>query len=126
MSKNSLDVVRETVRKDGFFEVVVASVSDWDEALDRRDAAVFDKAWSSAFEKLKALEYSSAEDEVAVNEIREFVFKKVHSLTASSDIASYISDDMGLVADSYLKSCDIEWVKNYLRFIAEGGFLVSV
>lgn len=122
MSKNSLDVVRETVRKDGFFEVVVASVSDWDEALDRRDGAVFDKAWSSAFEKLKALEYLSAEDEVAVNEIREFVFKKVYSLTASSEIAGYISDDMGLVADSYLKSCDIEWVKKLFETYRSGRF----
>lgn len=53
MKIESLDDLKCIIQRDGFFEAVVSSVNDWDEALDRRDDDVFDSAWIAAFEELK-------------------------------------------------------------------------
>ena len=41
MKIESLDDLKCIIQRDGFFEAVVSSVNDWDEALDRRDDDVF-------------------------------------------------------------------------------------
>lgn len=122
MKIDSLDALKSRIQQDGFFEAVVSSVNDWDEALDKRDEDDFDSAWSNAFEELKSLEYSSASDEKAVSDIREYVFKKIYVLTHSSDVAGYISDDIGLVAESISKSFDIEWVGKLFERYCSGDF----
>jgi len=122
MKIDSLDDLKCIIQRDGFFEAVVSSVNDWDEALDRRDDDVFDSAWIAAFEKLKKIEYSSEGDEEGVSDIREYVFKKVYGLVNSSDVAGYISDDIGLVAESISKVCDVEWVKKLFDIYCTGEF----
>ena len=83
MRIGSLDDLKCKIQQDSFFEDVVSSVNDWNEALDRRDDDVFDSVWNDAFEELKNLEYSSESDEKAVSEIREYVFKKIYELVKS-------------------------------------------
>ncbi|HDS1797308.1 hypothetical protein [Pseudomonas putida] len=122
MKIDSLDDLKCIIQRDGFFEAVVSSVNDWDEALDRRDDDVFDSAWIAAFEELKKIEYSSKSDEEGVSGIREYVFKKVYGLVNSSDVAGYISDDIGLVAESISKVCDVEWVKKLFDIYCAGEF----
>ncbi|HDS1766551.1 hypothetical protein NPS42_01900 [Pseudomonas putida] len=122
MRIGSLDDLKCKIQQDGFFEDVVSSVNDWNEALDRRDDDVFDSVWSDAFEELKNLEYSSESDEKAVSEIREYVFKKIYELVRSPDVAGYISDDIGLVAESISKSCSIEWVGKLFDIYCAGEF----
>ncbi|MBA6100553.1 hypothetical protein H4C80_26030 [Pseudomonas juntendi] len=122
MKVDSLDDLRRIIQRNGFFEAIVSSVHDWDEALDRRDNGVFDSAWTDAFEELKKIEYSSESDEKGVSDIREYVFKKVCGLVGSSDAAGYISDDIGLVAESISKVCDVQWVKKLLDIYCAGEF----
>ena len=122
MKVDSLDDLRRIIQRNGFFEAIVSSVHDWDEALDRRDDGVFDSAWTDAFEELKRIEYSSESDEKGVSDIREYVFKKVYGLVGSSDAAGYISDDIGLVAESISKVCDVKWVKKLLDIYCAGEF----
>ncbi|EKT4457600.1 hypothetical protein PshuTeo2_47050 [Pseudomonas hunanensis] len=122
MRIGSLDDLKCKIQQDGFFEDVVSSVNDWNEALDRRDDDVFDSVWSDAFEELKNLEYSSESDEKAVNEIREYVFKKIYGLVLNPDAAGYISDDIGLVAESISKLCSIEWVEKLFDIYCAGEF----
>ncbi|WP_152031541.1 hypothetical protein [Pseudomonas putida] len=122
MKIDSLNALKSIIQRAGFFEAVVSGVNDWDEALDERDEEDFDSAWSDAYEKLKSLEYSSAGDEEVVSDVRESVFKKIYSLTKSSDVAGYISDDIGLVADSISKSCNIEWVESLFEVYCAGKF----
>ncbi|KIY37551.1 hypothetical protein TZ03_27270 [Pseudomonas sp. 10-1B] len=110
------------IQQDGFFEAVVSSVNDWDEALDKRDKGDLGSVWASAFERLKSREYSSASDEKAVNDIREYVFKRIYALTHNSDAAGYISDDIGLAAESISKSFDNEWVEELLGLYCSGVF----
>lgn len=122
MKIDSLIALKNRIQQDGFFEAVVSGVNDWDEVLDERDEEGFDSAWSDAFEKLNSLEYSSVDDEKIVSDIRESVFKKIYALTQSSDVAGYISDDIGLVADSISKSCNIEWVERLFELYCAGKF----
>lgn len=122
MKVDSLDDLRRIIQRNGFFEAIVSSVHDWDEALDRRDDGVFDSAWTDAFEELKKIEYSSESDDKGVSDIREYVFKKVYGLVGSSDVAGYISDDIGLVAESISKVCDVQWVKKLLDIYCAGEF----
>jgi len=122
MKIDSLDDLRRIIKQDSFFEAVVCSVHDWDEALDRRDDVIFDSAWTGAFEELKKIEYSSKSDEKGVSDIREYVFKKVYGLIGSSDAAGYISDDIGLVAESISKVCDVQWVKKLFDIYCVGEF----
>lgn len=122
MKIESLNDLKMRIQQEGFFEAVVSSVNDWDEALDKRDRDDLDPVWVSAFEQLKSREYSSASDEKAVNDIREYVFKRIYALTHSSDAAGYISDDIGLVAESISKSFDIEWVDELLGLYCSGDF----
>ncbi|MFJ4068648.1 hypothetical protein ACIPW4_25625 [Pseudomonas sp. NPDC089996] len=122
MKVNSLSELNSRIQQDGFFEMVVSGINDWDEALDKREEESFDSAWIDAFEKLKSLAYSSAGDEEVVSNIRELVFKKIYALTYDSDVAGYISDDIGLVADSISKSCDIDWVERLFELYCAGEF----
>jgi len=122
MKENSLESVKKIISQEGFFEAVLSSVNDWDRALDERDDAKFDQAWSNSFEEVKALKYPSAGDALAVTEIREFVFKKVFSLMQNSEISGYISDDIGLVADSISKSANIKWVDKLFESYRSGCF----
>lgn len=122
MKIDSLDGLKNKIQESGFFEAVVSSVNDWDEALDSRDDNHFDSAWSSAFEDLKNIDYLSAGDEKTVTDLREYVFKKIYSLTGNSDAAGYISDDVGLIADSISKSVDIDWVESLLNIYCAGKF----
>ncbi|MFS1520355.1 hypothetical protein ACIPCA_03360 [Flavobacterium covae] len=67
------------------------------ELLDERDEEDFSDKWSENFEnveELKKEEYSESEA------LRESMFKKVIDETGSSDLASYISDDFGLLYDA--------------------------
>ncbi|WDY60291.1 hypothetical protein [Pseudomonas sp. PSKL.D1] len=123
MNYSFLDIKKKIEQVD-FFEVVVSSVRDWDEALDERDSDDFDVAWTNAFEEMKALSYSSDTDEQSSKCVREFVFKKIYSLTGSAEVSGYISDDIGLVVDAALKSCDSEWVENIFEVYCSGRFPV--
>ncbi|AMO20552.1 hypothetical protein [Flavobacterium columnare] len=67
------------------------------ELLDERDEDDFSDKWSESFENVEELKVDeSAESEA----LRESIFKKVIDKTGSSDLASYISDDFGLLYDA--------------------------
>lgn len=122
MNQTSWTQFVTTVEQDGFFEAVFANVSDWEQALDQRDNDEFSGAWNDAFQRVQTLAYTSASDGDAVTELRERVFKRVYGLTQSPEVAGYVSDDIGLVADSIAKSCHIEWVSQLFQRYRDGQF----
>jgi hypothetical protein len=122
MKVETLNDVREIIQEAGFFEAVISSVSDWDEALEERDSEDFDKAWVECFNKLNSLTYDDLADEKIVKELREFSFKKVFSLAHNSEVASYISDDIGLVADAVSKTTLSGWVSKLFEVYLSGEF----
>lgn len=77
-----------------------------DAYLDKRDGDPFDSGWSSAYkqvEEQKKVSHSKKHPkdvDVANRRLREWVFKQVMKETESSDLASYLSDDFGLIFDA--------------------------
>ncbi|MFR0675983.1 hypothetical protein ACLUUI_20160 [Enterobacterales bacterium AW_CKDN230030176-1A_HGKHYDSX7] len=122
MTEYKFDDVVAMTNRERFFEKIISSVTSWDDALDDRDEDDFDAAWSSSFKRLKDLHYHNEKDERAAKELRENVFKKVFSLTQSSEVAAHISDDVGLIADAALKSCRVSWVDELFYKYRSGAF----
>ncbi|MNN62929.1 hypothetical protein D3C81_1782660 [compost metagenome] len=122
MKIETLSDVRKIIQEAGFFEAVISSVSDWDEALDERGNEKFDKAWVDCFNELNALTCGDMADEKIVKDLREFSFKKVFPLVRNSEIASYISDDIGLVADAVSKANLNGWAAELFETYLSGEF----
>ncbi|MBO9551030.1 hypothetical protein [Pseudomonas sp.] len=87
----------------GFFEAIAAGVEDWEALLDKRERPAFDNAWGSAFEALREMSYQNPMAEADVTSLREFAFKAMFRLTEDADIAAYVCDDIGLIADALVK-----------------------
>jgi hypothetical protein len=97
-------------------EIALKDVPDVSKYLDERDKSPFDSNWSEAFEKNeKAKEALSPKEKKSLekrsSDVRETVFKLVDKAAGSSDLAGYISDDFGLIADELALGSEDPWVK---------------
>lgn len=73
---------------------------DFDRILDERDEVVFSEKWMETFDAIEEKFKERKTDKTISDELREKVFKLVYSITNHSDLASYISDDYGLIIQS--------------------------
>jgi hypothetical protein len=73
---------------------------DFDRILDQRDEVAFSERWMETFDTIEEEFKESKTDKIISDHIREKVFKLVYSITNHSDLASYISDDYGLIIQS--------------------------
>lgn len=102
-----------------FLELIFNKNIDWGSELDSRDLDKFDSAWSTSYEKIISL--CSPEDGV-IKEIRETAFREVYKTTKNSDLAGYVSDDFGLIAQALKNKIDIEFVSNLWKAYEQGFF----
>lgn len=73
---------------------------DFDRILDERDEIPFSERWMAIFDIIEGEFKESKIDKTISEALREKVFKLVYSITNHSDLASYISDDYGLIMQS--------------------------
>lgn len=81
--------------------------------LDERDALSFDSEWNrvyKAVEKMKAEIGYTQEQKQQNSRFREAVFKRVYKLSGHGELAEYISDDFGLIADAQHLGYEDEWL----------------
>ena len=108
-----------TINERIFFETIFQKDTDWDAALCARDSFEFDGAWCASYEKVS----SSCPPECAlVKEIREIAFKKVYQVTENADLAGYVSDDMGLIAQACDSKVEIDFIDNLWKTYVRGAF----
>ncbi|MGZ9586690.1 hypothetical protein [Paenibacillus marinisediminis] len=107
------------IRNDSFFENVFNIEVDWDAELDDRDAAPFDTAWNSSYEKVNAM--APSENNV-ISDIREFAFKQTFRITQISELAGYVSDDFGLISKAFENKIDIEFINSLWDSYLQGTF----
>lgn len=86
------------IRTDGFFEKVFFVEGDWDSELDARESSAFDAAWNASYETLHKKDPTES---ATIRNIREYAFKQTFRLTQNSELASYVSDDLGLIAKAF-------------------------
>jgi len=104
-------------------EATLTCELDCDSYLDERDKAPFDNNWSDAFElieqakiKLSSKEKKLLKDRVSV--LRELIFKLVIRKSKNSELASYISDDFGLIFDALALNLDDPWIHTLLALLS--------
>ena len=102
-----------------FLELIFKKNTDWDAELDSRDSIEFDSAWSTSYEKTTS--WCPPED-ASIKEIREAAFKKVYQITKNSDLAGYVSDDLGLIAQAFKNGVDIDFIDNLWKTYTQGRF----
>lgn len=86
---------------------------DYEDLLEQRDSDAFSSIWTKTYHaikhQIKQVGLTAAEAD-RVKKIREAVFKRVYAKTQESDLASYISDDIGLLADALLVHYQDHWL----------------
>jgi len=108
------------VESKGFLEGIFALDTDWDAALNARDSGTFDEAWSASDAQVLSA-HDSTESSVVLS-LRETVFKRVLSLTGSSEVAGYASDDFGLIAKAAEAGLNIPFVDGLWNSYRDGFF----
>jgi hypothetical protein len=94
--------------KPGFFAFLRGL--DRDEALDARDRASFDGAWTHDFTAVEAERGRiSREDLRFLDGVREVAFKRAFRASNDAEIAARVADDIDLVAKSFLLHRDDSW-----------------
>jgi hypothetical protein len=110
MTFKTVNELSREIYDPAFFEGL-SDIDDWDEALDKRDQAEFDDAWTNSHSAVSSKQYIDPADEAAVTNLRESVFKAVYRLTENSEVAGYVSDDFGLIGEAVAKGCFTGWIE---------------
>jgi len=105
-----------------FFELIAAGVEDWEALLDKREQPAFGNAWASAFEALREMSYQSPMAEADVTSLRELAFKAMLRPTGDAEIAAYVADDIGLIADALAKGLVSSYCDHLLASYKAGLF----
>lgn len=86
---------------------------DTDNALDLRDEPEFDKQWMDTFNSLK--NYSFTGDEIKfIDMLREKAFKLSFKALDNFELSSQISDDIEIIAKSYVVGKSDNWAITHL------------
>ena len=97
----------------GLLKQIDFGTLDIDELLDKRDAEAFDAEWIrvyNAIESLKSVENYSEMEKKNNSKVREQVFRIIYELSNDGDLAGYVSDDLGLIADAELLGFRDSWL----------------
>lgn len=87
------------------------------ELLDSRDSASFNNEWCRVDREIEALKNSQSytdEDEETQVKIREKAFMIIQQNT-ESELAAYVSDDFGLIYDSFILNYKDEWLDKVIE-----------
>lgn len=92
-------------------------IDDVDFVLDSRDTDAFDSEWMRNYNSIRKNEKLNTSE---VKKIVEFIREISYKATQSSDLASYISDDFGLIAEALIIDYNDDWVNALANEYVEG------
>lgn len=81
---------------------------DIDDFLDQRDSDPFDSEWVRVYQALEELKKRKTVDDT--REIEKKAYLTVYEKSEDDELAGYISDDFGLIADSKQLGYSDEWL----------------
>lgn len=87
---------------------------DIDELLDKRDSDPFDREWIRVFQAIEELKKGKAVADT--REIEKKAYLMVYEKSRSDELAGYISDDFGLIADSKALNYSDEWLDKLISY----------
>ena len=83
--------------------------ADIDCLLDERDKDIFAKQWTAEYSNIEKIK--SRNNEKLIDKYREKIFKIVFKQTDNDDLAAYVSDDFGLLADALNSDYRSRWIE---------------
>ena len=112
--KETLLILKKTIEEGQLLSEQILSAYNWDDLLDIRDSDEdFEKQWLRANAEVKKLLAElnlGNEVQQIVEDIRRESFLAASKLTSQHEIASYISDDLGLIAEAVIAGYDDAWL----------------
>lgn len=89
--------------------------------LDERDSGKFSQQWMAIFNLLEFhKDRMSKEQSDLSTQIREAAYLRAYSRWKSPDLAAYISDDFGLIADAAALGIDDPWINAIMQSYRNG------
>ena len=85
---------------------------DIDEFLNKRDIEPFDSNWVRVYQIIEEMKKGRAID--STKDIEKKVYIIVYEQTGNNELAGYISDDFGLIADSKILGYTEEWLEKFI------------
>ncbi|NFH80147.1 hypothetical protein FDA09_00840 [Clostridium botulinum] len=114
---NDMDFIDELINCLNSIEYSEFDEDYIDELLDSRDSDPFDAEWCRVNKKINSLKndknYTNLNKEVQ-GKIREKVFMIIKQNT-ESELSDYVSDDFGLIYDSFIVNYKDEWLNKFIR-----------
>lgn len=89
--------------------------SQIDEVLNNRDCELFSTQWTRAYNEVSKIKQKENLTEIYRKhdeKLRRNIFLEVYNITLSEDMASYISDDFGLILDSLVFDYKDDWISS--------------
>lgn len=86
-----------------------ANFADIDFLLDERDKDIFARQWAEEYSNIEKIK--SRNNEKLIDKYREKIFKTVFKQTDNDDLAGYVSDDFGLLADALNSDYRSRWIE---------------
>ncbi|OCG61359.1 hypothetical protein A9G41_10890 [Gilliamella sp. Nev5-1] len=111
MNNNKLNEINHYLSDPINFDFLKALNAD--QALDLRDEPEFDNQWVNSFNTLNKKSFKKEEIEL-INILREKAFKLSFQLINHFEIASQISDDIEIIAKSFLAQEYNNWAVTHL------------
>ncbi len=90
---------------------------DIDDFLEQRDNDPFDGEWMRVYQAVEALKTGNVVDDT--REIEEKAYLTVYEKSEDDELAGYISDDFGLIADSRRLDCSDQWLDKLIACYEE-------
>ena len=81
---------------------------DIDDFLDQRDSNPFDSEWVRVYQSLEELKKGKTVEDT--REIEKKAYITVYEKSEDDELAGYVSDDFGLIADSKRLGYSDEWL----------------
>ena len=112
--KEALIILRRAIGERRLLSKEALAAYDWDSLLDARDSdGVFEAQWmrvSADIDELTHTAKGEKEVQQLAEDIRRESFLAVSRITGQHELASYVSDDFGLIAQAMATGYDDPWL----------------
>lgn len=99
------------------------SQEDYDDILENRDSDDFSKKWMEVYDQASMIFKNNSIDPgyaQIIKRLRERTFKAIFEHTQSSDMAAYLSDDIGLLLEAIVCNYNNSWLNGLWKKYSEG------
>lgn len=108
---NKLEKLKDLILTGDLLSENTFDINDIDLILESRDRDAFDSEWIRNYNIIRRNKnLDIPEIKKIIEFIREVSYKATYEATHSSDLASYISDDFGLIAEALIIDYNDYWV----------------